>query len=79
MTARCTPRHMVSYHGEFYAAGEEIEIDPADAEVMSAYGPVEFDEDEPDDPPGPQDGEPEEPPGPQEGEPAPPPRRRRRA
>ena len=38
---RFTPKHIVSYHGKFYAAGESFDVEPADAEEMQQYGIVE--------------------------------------
>lgn len=37
---RFVPHYTVSYHGKFYRAGAEIEIDAADAEIMSMHGKI---------------------------------------
>lgn len=37
---RFIPDYRVCYKGEFYECGEELEIDPADAEEMSEHGEV---------------------------------------
>jgi len=36
-----TPDYTVSYRGQFYKAGETVEIDPADAKEMAKHGTVE--------------------------------------
>lgn len=36
-----TPKHMVSYHGRYRAAGEPFEIEPADVEELQKYGDIE--------------------------------------
>lgn len=79
MGARCTPRHMVSYQGEYYAAGEDFEIAAEDAEEMSLYGQVDIvDDSEPEEPPTENNSEPEEAPAfGEENEPEPRKRRRR--
>lgn len=46
-----TPKHIVSYHGKFYAAGETFEVEPADAEELRQYGDVEPDKEPEDVPP----------------------------
>lgn len=46
-----TPKHMVSYRGEFYSAGDTFEIDPADEEEMQQYGDIEPPQEPADEPP----------------------------
>lgn len=37
----CVPNHIVSYHGQFYAAGQRFPIDPKDEEEMKQFGTIE--------------------------------------
>lgn len=37
---RFVPHYTVSYHGKFYRAGAEIEIDEEDADLMGKHGKI---------------------------------------